>query len=274
MILNEKYEKLKNVIKSLDKAAVAFSGGVDSTLLIKICRDILGDNAIAVTVIGYMQPQREITEAKKYANFIGIKQNTVILEKNVINDFSHNPPDRCYFCKHKIFSKIIEIADKHGIKHVIDGSNVDDMNDYRPGMRAIKELGVISPLKEAGFSKSEIRELSKQLELPTWDKPALACLISRLPYGEPITENKLKMIEQAEEYLSEKEFKQFRVRYHKDIARIEVAPEEREKFFDIKLMDELSNEFKRIGFTYVTMDLSGYKTGSMNVSLTQPPNED
>lgn len=267
MELIEKYRKLRNIIKSYKSVAVAFSGGVDSTLLAKVCNDILKDKAIAITAIAPMHPEKEINDAKNLAELIGIEHKTILFDNESIKAIEDNPPDRCYICKHKIFTEIKMVASENNISCVLDGSNVDDLGDYRPGLKAIEELNVKSPLKEAELTKEDIRELSKDLELPTWKKPALACLVTRIPYGEKITEDKLRLVEKAEEYLAEKGFKQFRVRYHKDIARIEVAPDERKKLFDISLIDEISSKFKEIGFTYVTMELEGYKTGSMNTVL-------
>ena len=264
MELKEKYKKLQNNIKNLEKAVIAFSGGVDSTLLAKVCYNILGENALAITAIAPFHSKREIEDAIKIANEIGIRHKTIKFDMCDIEDFKYNPWDRCYICKRKIFSKIKEIAHENGISSVLDGSNVDDVMDYRPGLKALRELSVKSPLKDADMTKSDIRQLSKDLGLSTWDKPALACLATRIPYGEEITKIKLKMIEESENYLENIGFKQFRLRYHGNLARIEVAPDERTKLFDLELMDKISNELKKIGFTYVTIELSGYKTGSMN----------
>jgi len=264
LILKEKYKLLKENIKKLGSIAVAFSGGVDSTLLAKVCNDVLGKGAIAITIVGPMHSKKEIEEANELAREIGIKHIKIELDKEATKDFKNNPEDRCYFCKHKVFSTIINEAKKHGIKYIADGSNVDDLDDYRPGLKAIEELDVKSPLKESGLTKEDIRKISKDLKLQTWDKPAFSCLLTRLPHGEEITEEKLRMIEKCENYISSLGFNQYRVRYHGEIARIEVAPEERDKFFDTKILDDISKEFKKIGFKYVTMDLEGYRMGKMN----------
>ncbi|WP_099191827.1 ATP-dependent sacrificial sulfur transferase LarE [Tepidibacter mesophilus] len=269
MNLEEKYIKLKEIIKNLESVAIAFSGGVDSTFLSKVCKDVLGDKAIVVTAKSSTYPEREFKESQKLAHDIGIKQIVIVSEETEIDGFTKNPPNRCYYCKHELFSKVGEVAQKHGVKYVLDGSNFDDLGDYRPGMKAAKELQVISPLKEAGLTKDDIRNLSKKLNLATWDKPAFACLSSRFPYGQEITLEKLSMVDKAENYLRDIGFKQFRVRHHGDIARIEISSDERTKIFDVKIMNEISNKLKDIGFNYVTLDLLGYRTGSMNEVLKE-----
>ncbi|CCC57653.1 ATP-dependent sacrificial sulfur transferase LarE [Caloramator australicus] len=267
MILDQKLEKLHNILKNLRSVAVAYSGGVDSTFLLKVASDVLKDKVIAVTATSSTYPERELNEAKKYANEFGVKHIIIVSEELEIEGFSKNPIDRCYYCKKELFTKIYKVANENGIEYVVDGSNYDDLGDYRPGMIAAKELKVISPLKEAQLTKQDIRELSKKYDLPTWNKPAFACLSSRFPYGHEITEGKLKMVERAEELLLSLGFRQVRVRHHGDIARIEVAKEEREKFFNLKTLDLIGEKLKEIGFTYVTMDLLGYRTGSMNETI-------
>lgn len=267
MTLDQKLEKLHNILKDLRSVAVAYSGGVDSTFLLKVASDVLKDKVIAVTATSSTYPERELNEAKKYADEFGVKHIIIVSEELEIEGFSKNPIDRCYYCKKELFTKIYKVANENGIEYVVDGSNYDDLGDYRPGMIAAKELKVISPLKEAQLTKQDIRELSKKYDLPTWNKPAFACLSSRFPYGHEITEEKLKMVERAEELLLSLGFRQVRVRHHGDIARIEVAKEEREKFFNLKTLDLIGEKLKEIGFTYVTMDLLGYRTGSMNETI-------
>ncbi|MFW2490145.1 ATP-dependent sacrificial sulfur transferase LarE [Clostridium chromiireducens] len=269
MLLKEKYELLKDIIKKKESAAIAFSGGVDSTFLLKVAKEVLGDNVIAVTATSSTYPKRELNEAIKYAKDVNAKHLVISSEELEIEGFAMNPKNRCYYCKKELFTKINNIALENGVRYVFDGSNLDDTGDYRPGMVAAKELNVISPLKEAGLTKNDIRELSKELGLPTWDKPSFACLSSRFPYGNKITLPKLTMVDKAEQFLLNSGITQVRVRHHGEIARIEVAPTEREKFYNQEFMDRIGNEFKKLGFTYVTLDLLGYRTGSMNETLSE-----
>lgn len=267
-MMDEKLEKLKDLLKEMDKVAVAFSGGVDSTFLLKVAADVLGDKVIAVTAKSSTYPEREFTEASEYIKKLGVKHIVIISEELEIDGFSKNPVNRCYYCKKELFSKVKDIALQYGIKHVVDGSNVDDLGDYRPGMLALKELEVSSPLRKADLTKDDIRRLSREMGLPTWNKPPFACLASRFPYGQEITPEKLHMIDRAEQYLLDLGFRQVRVRHHGEIARIEVASEERSKFFDTQLMDKVYEKLKEVGFRYVTFDLKGYRTGSMNEGLS------
>ncbi|MDD7792833.1 ATP-dependent sacrificial sulfur transferase LarE [Clostridium sp. 'White wine YQ'] len=269
MLLKEKYESLKNIIKEHGSAAIAFSGGVDSTFLMKVAHEVLGDKLIAVTATSSTYPERELNEAIKYAKDMGVKHIIISSEELDIEGFASNPKNRCYYCKKELFTKIGEVALENGVEFVFDGSNLDDTGDFRPGMQAAKELAVVSPLKLANLTKKDIRDLSKELQLPTWNKPSFACLSSRFPYGNKITIDKLKMVEKAEQFLLDMGITQVRVRHHGEIARIEVEPSEREKFFSIEVMDNIGNEFKKIGFTYVTLDMLGYRTGSMNEVLTE-----
>jgi len=264
MTLEDKVKKLENIIKDAGSLVVAFSGGVDSTYLLKVAHDILKDNVIAVTARSSTYPEREFNEAVEFAKSLGARHEVIVSEELDIDGFSENPLNRCYFCKKELFVKIRELADKYNIKYIADGSNADDLGDYRPGLMAVKELGVISPLKEAGMTKDDIREMSRRMGLPTWDKPAFACLASRIPYGQEITREKLEMIDKAEQILLGAGFRQVRVRHHGDIARIEVSPAERKKFFNEEFMDRIDREFKELGFKYVALDLKGYRTGSMN----------
>ncbi|WP_298838157.1 ATP-dependent sacrificial sulfur transferase LarE [Clostridium sp.] len=269
MELEMKFQKLKDNIKDLGSVAIAYSGGVDSTFLLKVAADVLGNKVIAITAKSTTYPEREFKEAVKYIGDIGAKHIVIISEELEIEGFAKNPIDRCYFCKKELFSKVRKVADENNINAVLDGSNADDVSDYRPGMKAANELKVISPLKDAGLTKDNIRELSKRLGLPTWNKPAFACLSSRFPYGNEITVEKLSMVERAEQFLLDLGFRQIRVRHHGDIARVEVNVQERNKFFNTEMMDKVANELKSIGFKYVTLDLLGYRTGSMNEVLSE-----
>ncbi|MCB2355657.1 ATP-dependent sacrificial sulfur transferase LarE [Clostridium estertheticum] len=268
MELEMKFQKLKDSIQGLGSVAIAYSGGVDSTFLLKVAADVLGNKVIAITARSTTYPEREFKGAVKYIGDIGAKHIVIISEELEIEGFAKNPIDRCYFCKKELFSKVRKVADDNNINAVLDGSNADDVSDYRPGMKAANELRVISPLKDAGLTKDNIRELSKRLGLPTWNKPAFACLSSRFPYGNEITVEKLSMVERAEQFLLDLGFRQIRVRHHGDIARVEVNTQERNKFFSTEMMDKVANELKSIGFKYVTLDLLGYRTGSMNEVLS------
>jgi uncharacterized protein len=269
MELDLKFQKLKDSLQDLGSVAIAYSGGVDSTFLLKVAADVLGNNVIAITAKSSTYPEREFKEAVKYIEGIGAKHIVIVSEELEIEGFAKNPVNRCYFCKKELFSKIRKVANDNDINAVLDGSNADDISDFRPGTNAAMELKVISPLKDAGFTKNDIRAMSKKLGVPTWNKPAFACLSSRFPYGNEITVEKLSMVERAEQFLMDLGFRQIRVRHHEDIARIEVNTEERDKFFDIKIMDKVANELKSIGFKYVTLDLLGYRTGSMNEILSE-----
>ena len=267
MALQDKLNVLRNNIRRMQSVAVAYSGGVDSAFLLKVAHDVLDENAIALTARSYIHPEREFRQAIKFAQKIGAKQVVIDSEELEIEGFSDNPVNRCYLCKKALFSKISEWARQNSILHVADGSNTDDLGDYRPGTQATKELGVVSPLQEAGLNKDEIRILSKELGLPTWDKPAFACLASRFPYGQKITREKLQQVDQGEQFLLDLGFRQIRVRHHGDVARLEVSADERGKFFDTALMDKVYQQFARFGFTYVSLDLKGYRTGSMNEAI-------
>lgn len=263
----KKFELLKKYFSELDGVAIAFSGGVDSTFLLKVAHDILQDKVIAITAESKFIPQREIIESENFCKSEGIRQIFFYADILNVDGIKNNPRNRCYICKKEIFTQIKNIAAANNIFTVAEGSNKDDEGDYRPGMRAIAELQIKSPLREVGLYKKEIRELSKILNLKTFDKPAFACLATRFVYGEEITENKLRMIDNAEQILSENNFKQFRVRLHGNLARIEILPEDFYRL--IELHEKISAQIKNLGFDYVTLDLQGYRAGSMNNFSTQ-----
>ena len=269
MEVEDKLSKLKKIVSKLGSVVVAFSGGVDSTLVAKVCYDTLKDNSMAVTARSETYPDFEFKESQKLAREIGIKHMVVDTSELAIEGFANNPPERCYFCKTELFGKLKEIAKEHGFLNVADGANLDDTQEFRPGLKASKELNVRSPLKEAGLKKEDIRKVSKLLNLPNWNKPAYACLSSRFPYGQSITEEKISMVSEAEKYLRDLGLIQFRVRHHETIARIEILPKDIHILTNSPAREELTAKFKKIGFTYITLDLEGYRSGSMNETLSE-----
>lgn len=266
--LKEKYDELQELLKSYKSVAVAFSGGVDSTFLLNAAKEALGENVVAVTARSLSFPTRELNEAKAFAAKNNIEHLIVDSEELDIDGFSQNPKNRCYLCKSELFTKISEIAQSRNINVILEASNQDDNGDYRPGLIAVQELGIHSPLRQIGFSKDEIRVLSKEQNLPTWNKPSFACLSSRFPYGESITPERLIMIDKAEQYLLDLGIWQVRVRIHNNLARIETDENGFKLLLDPQLRNQVFDEFRKIGFTYVSLDLKGYRTGSMNETLS------
>ncbi|MGM0365162.1 MAG: ATP-dependent sacrificial sulfur transferase LarE [Actinomycetota bacterium] len=265
----EKLCLLREKIRSMGRVAVAFSGGVDSSFLLKVSSDTLGKNAMAITIDSPSFPRKELDRAAGFARKYGIS-HVVIKAGLGGNKFVKNDRLRCYYCKSEEFRNIIETAKEYGIGAVLDGQNEDDADDYRPGSRAASELGVISPLKDCRLKKHQIRDLSRKMGLSGWDRPSLACLASRVPYGTEITESLLKIIDHLESYLLEKGFSQVRVRHHGHLARIEVDRDEFKKFLDKNLAADIAEEFKGQGYVYITLDIEGYRTGSMNKLINRP----
>jgi pyridinium-3,5-biscarboxylic acid mononucleotide sulfurtransferase len=268
--LELKKQKLLDVLREMGGCVIGFSGGVDSTFLFAVAASVLGEHAVAVTATSETYPERELREAKELAAKIGGRHRVIVSEELDIPGFAQNPTDRCYHCKKELFTKLRAIAEEEGVGHVADGSNVDDRGDYRPGRRALRELGVRSPLEEAGLDKQDIRELSKALDLPTWDKPSFACLSSRFPYGIQITREKLTVVGRAEEGLRELGFRTVRVRHHGDVARLELGPDEFARAIN-GVRDEVIRTVKEAGYTYVALDLQGYRTGAMNEAFKRSP---
>jgi uncharacterized protein len=265
--LEEKKQILAAYLAELESVAVAFSGGVDSTFLLKMAHAVLGDKALAVTARSHSFPQRELDEAIAFCQHEGIRHVLVDSEELDIDGFAGNPVNRCYLCKTELMTHLKEVARKEGIQHVVEGSNMDDMGDYRPGLRAIEELQVKSPLRHARLNKAEIRQLSKELGLATWEKPSFACLASRIPYGDKIDISRLKMIDRAEQFLLDLGLKQVRVRLHGKLARIETDDAGMKRLMQDANRESVYKALKDYGFSYVSLDLLGYRTGSMNETL-------
>ncbi|MBI4428655.1 MAG: ATP-dependent sacrificial sulfur transferase LarE [Ignavibacteriales bacterium] len=267
--VQRKYGLLKTILHEMESVAIGFSGGIDSTLLIRVATEVLGNKALAVIGRSETYPTREFEEAIALAEQFGSRFKVVATEETDDLKFRENPPDRCYFCKTELFGKLNAIADKEGIRWIADGTITDDMGDFRPGMRAKAEQNVRSPLLEASFSKDDVRALAKNLGIPTWDKPSFACLSSRFPYGFGITKENLMKVDEAETYMRDLGFRFFRVRHHDEkTARLEIGKQEFHRIFEDDLRDQIVQHFKKLGFVYVTLDLQGYRAGSMNEVLS------
>lgn len=267
MKTSEKLNILKKKLKSMGRVIIAFSGGVDSTFLLKAASISGLKEILAVTAISQSLPQEELYFAKEITAELNINHRIITTDELHDENYSNNPPDRCYYCKKELFTRLKDIASEEGFSYILDGSNVDDMKDWRPGSRAAKELNIISPLLEAGLSKNEIRELSKSFGLRTWDKPSSPCLSSRFPYGQKITSEALERVGRAESYLKTFNLKELRVRDHGDIARIEVLPEEFHILFDASVREKINAYLKALGYKHVTLDLRGFKSGGFNEHL-------
>ncbi len=266
--MEAKVRLLRGIIKDMESVLVAYSGGVDSTLLLKVAADELGqDSVVAVTASSPTYPEEEISLAGKTAKELGIEHYIVKTEELSNPQFASNTEKRCYYCKQELFRILNGLAQQHGMKYIADGSNVDDVKDYRPGAKAAQEFGVRSPLMEAGITKEEVREISRSFHLPTWDKPSFACLASRFPYGNRIELKALRQVEEAERFLRKMGFKEVRVRHHHEIARIEVGNDEVERACSMEIRKKINQRFRELGYTYVALDLQGYRSGSMNEVL-------
>ena len=262
-------DSLRRIIRSYQSAVVAYSGGVDSTLVAAVAHEELPGRALAVTADSEMYPQFQLEDASRTAAGLGLRHEVIRTSELDVECFSDNPPDRCYYCKQELFGEMRRIADREGFREVLDGANADDPHDHRPGLRAAAELGIRSPLCEAGIGKDMVRKLSRHLDLPTWDKPAFACHASRFPYGMRITPEGIERVRRAEEFLRSLGLNQLRVRHHDTLARIEVPADQIEKLATPEIRAKLVEEFKRIGYTYVTLDLEGFRSGSMNEVLRE-----
>ncbi len=266
-MIRQKWERLKTLLSEMDSAVLAYSGGVDSSLLLKAAVEVLGSRLVVVTAYSETYPLAELAAAKEFAETLGVTIRILHTAELKSEEFVQNPPERCYYCKKELFGKLRQIANDEGIAVLLDGSNTDDLNDYRPGARAAREFFVRSPLREAGFSKNDIRDCARMLNLPVWNKPALACLSSRIPYGTRITPEVLANIQSAEDILHTQGFRQVRVRHHGTMARIELDRSDFSLMLSAEMARKIAESFKQLGYTYVCLDIEGYRTGSMNEGL-------
>ena len=267
MQIDQKWDYLRSLLTGMKGAVLAYSGGVDSSVLLRAASEVLGPNLIAVTAISETYPPGELEPAKQFAAALEVRHLVLSTAELARDEFARNAPDRCFHCKSELFSKLRQIADSEGIAHILDGSNADDVHDYRPGRTAARELAVRSPLAEAGLTKQDIRSLARRMNMPMWDKPSLACLSSRIPYGTRITLDLLRKIQAAEDIVRAVGIRQVRVRHHGDIARIEVSQEDLLRFSAAEVRQRVVAAFKELGYAYVCLDLEGYRTGSLNAVL-------
>ena len=267
MQTDEKWDRLRSLLREMKLAVLAYSGGVDSSVLLRAASEVLGPNLIAVTAISETYPPAELEPAKRFAVSLGVRHRILATEELTRDEFSRNAPDRCYHCKQELFGKLRQIADAEGIAYILDGTNIDDHRDHRPGRKAAGEFSVRSPLAEAGLTKQEVRDLARRMDMPMWDKPSLACLSSRIPYGTPITRDLLKNIQAAEDAIRGLGIRQVRVRHHGDTARIEVELDDLVRLAAGDVRQRIVDAFKELGYVYICLDLEGYRTGSLNAVL-------